>query len=63
LFVALLLNGILVARPTGPKIGMTASRNPNDPAIPGLLKRLTIFHFVQLTGLVSIIALAVFGPR
>jgi uncharacterized membrane protein len=63
LFVLLALNGILVARRTGMKLGMTYMQNSSDPVIPSLLRRLSTFHAVQIVGFAAIIGLGVFGPR
>lgn len=64
IFVALLLNGVLVARPTGARLGAVLGARSLDAmalAEP-LLRRLAVFHAVQASGLAIIIALAVFGP-
>lgn len=63
LFVLVALNGIFVARPTGAKLGAAYATNAADPIIPSLLRRLSVFHVVQLIGLAAIIAFGVFGPR
>jgi uncharacterized membrane protein len=65
IFVVLFLNGAFVARPTGDRLGAVLSAGPAAAMgeAHGLVKRLTMFYAVQLTGLAAIIALAVFGPN
>lgn len=64
LFVLLFLNAHIVARPSGMKLGAALAQGPNAPrdTVAVLLRRLSIFHVVQNTGLVVLISLAVFGP-
>ncbi len=62
LFALLFANGIANARPTAMKLATAYGRSSNDPEVPRLMGRLSIFHATQLIGLAAIVALAVFGP-
>lgn len=61
IFVVLALNGPLVGRRAGTALGAALANGEPTSAV-GLLRRFTVFHVVQLTGLVVIIVLAVFRP-
>jgi hypothetical protein len=69
LFAALFLNGLLVARPNGARLGaaLAALAGGGDArqaaAVEGPLRRMGVFHAVQSAGLVALILLGVFGPR
>jgi uncharacterized membrane protein len=60
-FVVLILNGPLVARPTAARL-LDALNAGGGAAVAAPLKRLEIFHMVQVTGLVAIVLLAVLKP-
>ena len=62
LFVLLMANGPLVARPAAMQLlGALESGGPGA-AVAAPLKRLEIFHMVQVTGLVGIVLLAALKP-
>ncbi|HET7249099.1 MAG TPA: DUF2269 family protein [Gemmatimonadales bacterium] len=62
LFVLLVINGPLVARPAAMQLlgALESSRSGDAVAVP--LKRLEMFHTVQVAGLVGIVLLATLKP-
>jgi uncharacterized membrane protein len=63
LFVLLVLAGPIIARPAGASLQKAlAAGGSNDPGVTAALRRLTLFHVIQKTGLISIIVLAVLRP-
>ena len=65
IYVLLVANGFLLAKPTGAKLGAELSRGPaaDTGVVSKLIGRLDMFYVLQLIGLVAIFALATFGPR
>ena len=66
IFVALFLNGLLVAKPNGARLGAAiaaAAGGGGAAAVDAPLRRMGVFHAVQSAGLVTLILLGVFGPR
>ena len=69
IFTLLFLNGLLVAKPTAPRLGagLAAAARQGEgadlAAVRGPLVRMGRFHVVQSLGLVGLILLGVFGPR
>ena len=63
LFFVLVLAGPIIARPAGASLQKAlAAGGSNDPGVAAALRRLTLFHVVQKTGLIAIIVLAVLRP-
>jgi len=62
LFIVLMANGPLVARPAAKQLLGTLESGGSGAAVAAPLKRLEIFHVVQLTGFVGIVLLAVLKP-
>ena len=62
LFVLLMANGPLVARPAAMQLLGALESGGSGAAVAAPLKRLEIFHLVQLTGLVGIVLLATLKP-
>lgn len=60
-YAVLMLNGPLVARPAANQL-LAALNSGGGAAVAAPLKRLEIFHVVQVTGLVAIVLLAVLKP-
>lgn len=69
LFTMLFLNGVLVAKPTGPRLaaGIASAARAGGSlecdAVLQPLSRMGRFHAVQVSGLVCLVLLGVFGPR
>ncbi len=67
LVVLLSLNGELVAKRLGKKMGKALAANPgppaNSPEVNDSIRKLGLFYCVQIPGLLLIISLAVLGPR
>ena len=65
IYVLLVLNGFLVAKPTSIKLMAQMSRGATADAgiVRKLVGRLDLFYVAQFAGLFAILALAVFGPR
>jgi uncharacterized membrane protein len=62
LFVLLVINGPFVARPAAMQLLGTLESGGSGAAVAVPLKRLEIFHMVQVAGLVGIVLLAVLKP-
>jgi len=63
LFVLLVLAGPIIARPAGASLREAlAAGGSNAPGVAAALRRLSLFHTVQKTGLIAIIVLAVLRP-
>lgn len=62
LFILLMANGPLVARPAAKQLLGALESGASGDAVTAPLKRLEIFHVVQVTGLVGIVLLAVLKP-
>jgi hypothetical protein len=63
LFVVLVLAGPIIARPAGAALLQAlAAGKPDAPGVTAALRRLTLFHLVQKSGLIAIIVLAVLRP-
>lgn len=62
LFVLLVINGPLVARPAAMQLLGALETRRTSPAAAVPLKRLDIFHTVQVAGLVGIVLLAMLKP-
>ena len=62
LFILLMANGPLVARPAAMQLLGALESGGSGAAVAAPLKRLEIFHMVQVTGLVGIVLLAVLKP-
>ena len=69
IFALLFLNGVLVARPNGARLGAALlMASFGRRARPGALveepmRRMGLFHAVQSAGVVTIILIGVFGPH
>lgn len=61
LYVLLVLNGPLVARPTAKQL-LGALESGGGAAVAAPLRRLEVFHTVQVAGLTAIVLLAVLKP-
>jgi uncharacterized membrane protein len=61
LFGVLILNGPLVARPAAVALRTALQAGKSDGTVAPL-RRLALFHVVQTTGLIGIVALAVLKP-
>jgi hypothetical protein len=63
LFVLLVLAGPIIARPAGASLQQAlGAGGSNDPGVAAALRRLSLFHVVQKSGLIAIIVLAVLRP-
>lgn len=62
LFVLLMANGPLVARPAAMQLLGALESGGTAAAVAAPLRRLEIFHMVQMTGLIGIVLLAVLKP-
>jgi uncharacterized membrane protein len=62
LFVMLVINGPFVARPAAMQLLGALESGASGDAVAVPLKRLEIFHMVQVAGLVGIVLLAVLKP-
>jgi uncharacterized membrane protein len=62
LFVLLVINGPFVARPAAMRLLGALESGGSGAAVAAPLKRLEIFHMVQVAGLVGIVLLAVLKP-
>jgi len=62
LFVVLIINGPLVARPAAMQLLGALESGGTGTAVTVPLKRLEIFHMLQVTGLIGIVLLAVLKP-
>ncbi len=62
LFVLLVINGPFVARPAAVQLLGALESGGSGDAVAAPLKRLEIFHTVQVAGLVGIVLLAVLKP-
>jgi uncharacterized membrane protein len=62
LFVLLVINGPFVARPAAMQLLSALESGGSGAAVAVPLKRLEIFHMVQVAGLVGIVLLAVLKP-
>lgn len=62
LFVVLMANGPLVARPAAMQLLGALESGGSGVAVTAPLKRLEIFHMVQVAGLAGIVLLAVLKP-
>ena len=62
LFVMLVINGPFVARPAAVQLLGALESGSSGDAVAAPLKRLEIFHTVQVAGLVGIVLLAVLKP-
>jgi hypothetical protein len=69
IFVLLFLNGLLVAKPNGARLGAALAaaaggdQTSTGAGVEAPLRRMGVFHAVQSAGLVALILLGVFGPR
>jgi hypothetical protein len=69
IFALLFLNGVLVARPNGARLGAALlmasfARRPRPGAmVEEPLRRMGMFHALQSAGVVTLILIGVFGPR
>jgi len=62
LFLVLIINGPLVARPAAMQLLGALESGNSGAAVAVPLKRLEVFHMVQVTGLIGIVLLAVLKP-
>jgi uncharacterized membrane protein len=62
LFVLLVINGPLVARPAAMRLLGALESGGSGATVAAPLRRLEIFHMVQVAGLVGIVLLAVLKP-
>ena len=62
LFVLLVINGPLVARPAAMQLLGALESGNGGAAVAAPLKRLEVFHTVQVAGLIGIVVLAVLKP-
>lgn len=67
IFVIMVANGVLVAKPAGARLASAAARaatgEDTRADVAAAVQRLGTFHLVQLVGFLAIIALGVLGPR
>lgn len=62
LFVVLVINGPVVARPAAQQLVAALTTGGSGAAVEGPLKRLDVFNMIQLTGFTGIVLLAVLKP-
>jgi hypothetical protein len=60
LYIILMLNGALVAKPLGAQIARMVATYPAHSQLHSLQKKMTRFHLVQFTLLLAVFVLAVF---